>query len=388
MSSHAELTARLTAAGLVPAAWAATFAAVDRAWFIPDRCWADDHCGEQRPLDREKDPVGWAASVYSDQPIAIQLDDGRTTWPDTSRNVTSSASQPSMVLAMLGALNVADVHRVLEIGTGTGGNACLLAHRLGDRQVTTIEFDPELADRAWSALDAAGRKPAVVCGDGAEGYARNAPYDRIIATASVLAGHVPIAWVTQTRAGGEILTPWKTSWGSGVLVRLTRQGDGAAVGPVIGDAFFMNLRDHRTPFGHASRFGRLADEATDVPATITTVSPHVVAVDPDGAFTIGLHLSGVQHSIAYDDPDTYELLLYEVASESWAAVRVTPECAANGEFSVRQHGPRPLWTEVEAAHAWWLDNGKPVRTRYGLTVAADGQRAWLDDPGNTVIAFL
>jgi protein-L-isoaspartate O-methyltransferase len=388
VSSHVELTAQLTAAGLVPAAWAATFAAVDRAAFVPDRCWVDDHRGELRPLDRENDPTAWASAVYSDQPIVTQLDDGRTTWPDTSRNVTSSASQPSMVLAMLDALNVADVHHVLEIGTGTGGNACLLARRVGDQQVTTIEFDPELADQARAALDVAGRKPTVVCGDGAEGYAPNAPYDRIISTASVLAGHVPIAWVAQTRVGGEILTPWKTSWGSGILVRLVCEGNRVAVGPVIGDAFFMNLRDHRTPFGHAGRFGRIAEEATEVPTTTTTVSPHEVAVDPDGAFTVGLHLSGVQHSVAYDDPDTYELLLYDVDTESWATVQVNPECVARGEFPVRQHGPRPLWTEVESAHAWWVAKGKPVRTRYGLTVTADSQTAWLDQPGNVVVAFL
>ena len=198
---------------------------------------------------------------------------------------------------------------------------------------------------------------------------------------------MPIAWVTQTRAGGEIVTPWKTLWGSGALVRLVSQGELTAIGPVIGDAYFMNLRDHRTPFGYAGKYGRIADEATDVPVTTTTVSPHEVAVDPDGSFTIGLRTYGVQRSVAYDGPDTYELLLYDVDTDSWATVQGNPDSTAAGEFEVRQDGPRQLWTESEVAHAWWVDNGKPARTRYGVTVTTNSQTAWLDHPANTVVAF-
>lgn len=56
-------------------------------------------------------------------------------------------------------------------------------------------------------------------------------------------------------------------------------------------------------------------------------------------------------------------------------------------FEVRQDGPRRLWTEVEEAHDWWIQSGKPIRTRFGLTVTATSQTAWLDYPRNTVITF-
>ncbi|WP_312877588.1 methyltransferase domain-containing protein [Lentzea indica] len=390
MSSHAELTAELTAAGALPAAWAETFSAVDRALFVPAHCWVDDYNGQPRPLDGATDHARWEAAVYSDVPIVTQLDDGKTVWPDTSRNATSSASQPTVVLAMLEALNITgDVANVLEIGTGTGYNAALLSHRLGDAQVTTVEVDQELAEQAQAALEAVGRKPTVVVGDGAEGYSANAPYDRIIATASVQAGHIPIAWVAQLRPRGELVTPWKSTWGSGVLVRLVSQGERTAVGPVVGDAFFMNLRDHRVPFGFAGKYGRIADEATGVPSFFSTVRPDEVALDRDGAFAVGLRLPGVQHSIAYDkeDGEAYELLLYDVDSDSWATVQVDGGSTALGEFEVRQQGPRALWTEAERAHAWWVESGCPERTRFGLTVTTDSQTAWLDRPGNIVATF-
>ncbi|MET7764549.1 hypothetical protein ABZS71_21930 [Streptomyces sp. NPDC005393] len=53
---------------------------------------------------------------------------------------------------------------------------------------------------------------------------------------------------------------------------------------------------------------------------------------------------------------------------------------------MRQHGPRRLWGELEAAHTWWADAGRPARTRFGLTVTRAGQRVWLDEPSNTVFA--
>ncbi|MCK2240040.1 MULTISPECIES: methyltransferase domain-containing protein [unclassified Crossiella] len=388
MSSQATLTGELSANGLLPQAWATSFTAIDRAEFVPAHCWANTLDGATEPLDREEDPARWEAAVYSDQPIVTQLDDGATTWPETSGNATSSASQPSLVLEMLDSLDIQDGDRVLEIGTGTGYNAALLAHRLGDSQVTTVEVDPDLTEQARAALLSLECRPTVICGDGGDGYLPNAPYDRILATASVLAGHVPTAWVEQVDVGGQILLPWKTMWGSGVLVRMVVKEDGTAVGPVLGDAFFMNLRSQRTPFGQAGKFGRLADEATDAPVSSTIVAPHEVAIDPDGAFTVGLHLADVQHSIAYEDPEHYELLLYQVNTGSWATVEVTAEHTAEGKFPVRQHGPRELWSEAEAAHNWWIAQGRPARTSYGLLVSGQQQSVWLNHPDNPVTGLI
>ena len=65
---------------------------------------------------------------------------------------SSSASCPAMVAVMLAALEVREGHRVLEVGTGTGYNAALLAHRLGAERVTSVEIDSDLATHASKAL--------------------------------------------------------------------------------------------------------------------------------------------------------------------------------------------------------------------------------------------
>jgi protein-L-isoaspartate(D-aspartate) O-methyltransferase len=94
--------------------------------------------------------------------------------------------------------------RVLEIGTGTGYNAALLAHRLGSAAVTSVEIDPDLAEQARRALTTSGYLLGVTTADGARGYPPHAPYDRIMSTAAV--HQVPYPWIAQTRPGGKILT--------------------------------------------------------------------------------------------------------------------------------------------------------------------------------------
>lgn len=75
-------------------------------------------------------------------------------------------------------------------------------------------------------------------------------------------------------------------------------------------------------------------------------------------------------------------------STSAATMQVNTEHTDNGRFPVRQHGPRRLWDEVEAAHTWWIEHGRPIRTRYGLTITRDSQTAWLDHPSNTVAVIV
>jgi protein-L-isoaspartate O-methyltransferase len=150
--------------------------------------------------------------------IVTQVDDGTPLDLDAVGDLsTSSASQPSYVFRMLAAIAVQPGMRVLEIGTGTGYTAALLSARLGDRNVTTIEVDEDVADDAKRALTRAGFRPTVLLGDGARGYPPNARYDRVIATCLVRA--VPYAWVEQTLPGGLILTPWGTAYHpSGLLL--------------------------------------------------------------------------------------------------------------------------------------------------------------------------
>ncbi len=147
----------------------------------------------------------------------------------------------------------------------------------------------------------------------------------------------------------------------------------------------MRLRSQRTPLG-ATRLAELVEHSISAIESLTAVSPAEVTLDPDGEFTLGLFLTDVQSSVAHDDdqPGTYELLLYDVSTDSAATVQVTPDHTDDGGFPVRQHGPRRLWDEAETAYTWWTEHGRPTRTRYGLTLTPDTQTVWLDDPDNTI----
>lgn len=361
--------------------WTAAFDATPRHLFIPDRALVSID-GHKVPIDRDADPDTWIDAAYRDAAIITQLDDGASHGP---RQHTSSCSMPQVVLSMLAALETKPGQRVLEIGTGTGYSAALLAHQLGAQNVTSVEIDPAIAEQARTNLAKVNRPVTVITGDGVHGYPSSAPYDRIVSTASVLVGHLPYEWVRQTVPGGMILTPWGTSFRNGELVSLTVRPDASAVGSIVDAVAFMRLRSQRTPLG-AAQLGELVEHSTSAVDSVTLLNPDEIISNADSEFTVGLFLTDVQYSIARDDaqPHAYELLLYDVATESAATVQVTPEHVDNSSFPVRQHGPRQLWHEAETAHNWWTEHSRPTRTRYGLTVTPDAQTVWLDGPDNTV----
>ncbi|MFD7456275.1 MULTISPECIES: methyltransferase domain-containing protein [unclassified Streptomyces] len=210
--------------------WREAFAQVPRHLFVPYYYVAGER-GFERRWGEHPDPEAreqWLRGAYVDTPLAIRLRDGE---------LLSSSSQPSLMALMLAALRVEDGDRVLEIGAGSGYNAALLAHRLGDDDlVTTVDLDPEISESARRHLDAAGHHPVVVTGDGARGVPERAPFDRIIATCALPS--IPRTWLAQCRPGGLILTPLATG-----LVLLTVRDAGQAEGPFLQTpAFFVPLR--------------------------------------------------------------------------------------------------------------------------------------------------
>ncbi|WP_329355937.1 methyltransferase domain-containing protein [Streptomyces anulatus] len=191
----AGLASALVASGALQDDWLAAYQAVPRDMFVPDRVWPGIADGtRQHPvMDRAKDVDAWFAAVYSDIPLTTQWDDGSHTGDGVGETPSSSSSQPHMVFSMLADLGVEDGNRVLEIGTGTGWNSALLAHRLGAENVVSIEFDAEIAKEARENHREAGLSPLVVVRDGRLGYPEGAPFDRVEATCSI--GEVPRSWI-------------------------------------------------------------------------------------------------------------------------------------------------------------------------------------------------
>jgi len=136
--------------------------------------------------------------VYRDQAIVTKRVDGFG---------VSSSSQPAIMAVMLEQLEVQPGQRVLEIGAGTGYNAALLAHLVGETgRVVTIDIDDDIVQAARRNLIAAGfERVQVICGDGGLGYAESAPFDRIILTVS--AWDIAPAWWDQLRPGGRLVLP-------------------------------------------------------------------------------------------------------------------------------------------------------------------------------------
>jgi methyltransferase of FxLD system len=137
---------------------------------------------------------------------AVYRDQAFVTKKDLRGMPLSSSSQPALMARMLELLELRPRLRVLEVGTGTGYNAALLAHLVGAQgKVTSIDVDRELARRAKRALKESGYTVSVSVGDGRIGYDPAAPYDRIIVTAC--ADEIPRAWLEQLKEGGLLEVP-------------------------------------------------------------------------------------------------------------------------------------------------------------------------------------
>jgi protein-L-isoaspartate(D-aspartate) O-methyltransferase len=135
-------------------------------------------------------PEGTRDSAYEDR--AVPIGEGQT------------ISQPFMVAIMTQLLELTGVEKVLEIGSGSGYQAAILAELA--REVYTIERNDELADRAAGTLASLGYKNVYIfLGDGTLGREENAPFDRIIITAA--GPSIPEPLVNQLAEGGIIVTP-------------------------------------------------------------------------------------------------------------------------------------------------------------------------------------
>jgi protein-L-isoaspartate(D-aspartate) O-methyltransferase len=133
-------------------------------------------------------------------------------------------SQPFVVALMTQLLELTPESRVLEIGTGSGYQAAILAELAGE--VFSIEVVPELAETASSLLERLGyRNIQVRAGNGRDGWPDAAPFDAIIVTAG--ADEIPPALVEQLRTGGRLVIPVDAQWTGQDLFVAVKREDGS-----------------------------------------------------------------------------------------------------------------------------------------------------------------
>ncbi len=361
-ASADTLIAVLKQNGLLDARREAAFRAVPRAVFLPD-------------LPPE--------TVYLDQAVPIKTDEDGT--------VLSSSSQPSMMAIMLRQLRLQPGMNVLEIGAGSGYNAALMQHLVGDNgKVTSIEIDAQIAEAARQNLQRASMgEVLVVDGDGSTGYAPRASYDRIIATAGIW--DVPQAWVRQLKPRGLLVAPL---WVDGfeVSAALMLQGDGSLFSEDNRLCGFLRLRGHAAGPEHSVRIGTSALYlyATDA---LDSTAVHLLLSDDAETTFINTRLSvldywqGFLPYLVLNVPEGFALARYYVTDDASAyGIAIGSGFALIGHGSAcfvtvgegskaSSFGGADALMAIEDALESWKQAGKPQqdRLRLRLVPKTDGQ---------------
>ncbi len=203
------VTDQIEARGVADARVLAALRAVPRHEFVPERF---------RDL------------AYEDHPLPIGLE--------------QTISQPYIVALMTEAAKVGPESRVLEVGTGSGYQAAVLARIC--REVYSIEILPELADTARARLERLGfANVRVRAGDGYLGWPEAAPFDAVLVTAG--APDVPQPLVDQLRPGGRLVIPVGPADAVQRLLVLAKRDDGGVERLDLGAVRFVPLVRERKP---------------------------------------------------------------------------------------------------------------------------------------------
>ncbi|OXM65534.1 protein-L-isoaspartate O-methyltransferase [Amycolatopsis vastitatis] len=355
--NHA-LIERLAATGkLTTRSWRTAFEDVPRHLFAPRFTLPDNLGGHALDVADSAHREEWLRAVYHDEALLTVFDEREM--------ATTSCSAPSVVATMLESSQATDGDAVLEIGTGTGWTAGLLSHRLGSEAVTSVDIDPRCVAEARERLNHLGLDPTLTVADGYLGYPARAPYDRIIATASLR--RVPPVWLQQVRPGGTILTDLRGDF-AGNLARLTVNKDGSASGRFLPERVnFMPLRSEEE---HLHELPELASRAVSAPGPHRRTNLGPVALRKwEFAFLAQLSIPGARAGRIRIKGGPMYFCLTDPRSESWARVELE---AGDADREVTQGGDRRLWDELEAAYELWTRLDQPQPVDFTITVSPGG----------------
>jgi protein-L-isoaspartate(D-aspartate) O-methyltransferase len=316
-------------------------------------------------LTSDMDPAIWLEAIYANLPLITSVDE--------FGNPTSSSSSPEVMASMLEALHLHAGLRVLEVGTGTGYNAALLAHIVGDpRLVFSIELDAMLAQQAQQKLNqVVGIGVTVQTGNGLEGYSQGAPYDRIIATGSY--HKIPLPWLDQLQVGGKLVMVLRNMG----LLQLEKVGSRrTARGRLLAPVFFMELRQPGqapTPLV-SSLFSQYARRPVG-----TKLSLARTEFDP--TLLLDAHLACLlqcefPHASVMWIPEQADIPLtlqwVDPASETLVRFRSNEQ---PGVWEIRVSGEVETWERLYRAYRLWEDLGRPATSNYVVNADETGRQS-------------
>jgi protein-L-isoaspartate(D-aspartate) O-methyltransferase len=321
----------------------------------------------------------WYERVYSDTSFITLI--------DTVGRTLSSSSQPSIMARMLELLDVQPGQRVLEIGTGTGYNASLLAQLSGNPAlVTTVDIEPRVLSQATAAIEqAVGSGMTIHLGSGLHGYPAHAPYHRIIATASTPT--VPLAWKEQLAPGGILVCVMQPgiSMAGGVLKAMNNVDN--LSGRLVYGASFMPLHDE--DFQHQPARDRHINLKLPVVATFPFDTR---LFDPSVIWT-----SDFQFFLYSTLPDLH--IIEQIGSNKSTCTMLYNEDQPDSHvwFSQEQghdqvelrgkHSPA-LWRRLIQLYTLWVNIGQPSIRDYHFAMDQDGQQLYLQKAQGMVWPFI
>ncbi|MGW6388963.1 methyltransferase domain-containing protein [Streptomyces sp. NPDC055103] len=293
------------------------------------------------------DRTEWLDLVHEGDSVLLQRDgeplDALGRGPVTGGHMTSMSSGLPFTVRALQTLQLAPGQRFLDLGPGPGISLALAATITGPGNATGVERDRHMTTFAQRNLDRLGLGVQVVTGDALDGHPASAPYNRVHSGFGVPC--VPPAWVDQLAPGGRLVTTLATrtpSWPGQLLVTRTPQGrieavlrgDRRGTRPLLGYQWL-------TAVHHRPRI--VADPGR----------PRATRLAPPERKAYGFWLAAayLAPGLMWDFQDE-TMRIVAPGDDSWAV-------PGPQEGTVRVHGSRDVWAELEALHDRWELAGRP-----------------------------